>query len=122
MELIKTEIKFEKFIIKAKVLFAGEDLIIIINGGKSHVGAVGVSIPTNSIITGNLTAYTSIITMPSHKEDIVVKLIGEKIAKATGKKVTVIAGIHFDNVSEKEIETILNACKKLSEKIIEKLG
>ena len=46
----------------------------------------------------------------------------EKIAKATGKKVTVIAGIHFDNVSEKEIETILNACKKLSEKIIEKLG
>jgi len=122
MELINIESKIEKFLISARILKVGDDILIIVNGGKYHIGAVGVSIPTDSIITGDLTAYTSIITLPSHKEDTIVKLIGEKVSKALKKNIIVIAGIHFDDISKSEIEKIIEACKALSEKIIKKLG
>jgi len=122
MELINIEVIKKNFKIRADIIFQGNDIIILVKGGKAHIGAVGVSIPTDSIITGEQTAYTSIITLPSHKEDAVVKLIGENVSKKIGKNVVVIAGIHFDNISQQEIKLILNACEELSGKIVEKLG
>ena len=122
MELINIETNVEEHLISAKVLKVGNDILIIVTGGKSHIGAVGVTIPTDSIVTGKLTAYTSTITLPSHKEDIIVKLIGERVSKETGKNVVVIAGIHFDNLSQDKIGKIVENCSELSDKIIKKIG
>ncbi len=122
MELINIESTVEEFLISAKILSIGKDILIVVTGGESHIGAVGVTIPTDSIVTGNLTAYTSTITLPSHKEDIIVKLIGEKVSKKTGKNVVVVAGIHFDNLNQDKIEKIVENCRELSDKIIKKLG
>ena len=121
MDLIKVEEKIGDFTITAKVIKTGEDLVIIIGGGEIHIGAVGISFPTVSINTGDNSVTTSVITLPSHKEDIVAKNISEKVAKVLNKKVVVIAGIHFDNLSKNDIDKILKGCNELSEKIIEKL-
>jgi hypothetical protein len=112
----------DNFTISAKIVKTGDDIVIIIGGGKSHIGAVGVSFPTVSIINGDTTITTSVITLPSHKDDIVAKMVSETVAKKLNKKVIVIAGIHFDNLSKNDIDTILKACNELSFKIIEKLG
>jgi len=52
----------------------------------------------------------------------VVKLIGERLAKSLNRTVSVIAGIHFDNLKKEDIDTILNCCEKLTLKIIDRLG
>ncbi len=119
--MIKVEVHVESYLIHADILETGNDLVIIIGGGESHIGAVGISFPTVSINTEDNTVTTSVITLPSHKEDIVAKNISEKVAKVLNKKVVVIAGIHFDNLSKNDIDKILKGCNELSEKIIEKL-
>ena len=116
--MIKFEVKNDKFVVSAKVIETGKDLVVVIGGGESHIGAVGVSFPTASIINDKLTVTTSIITLPSHKDDVVAKITGEKISKALERKVVVIAGIHFDNISKNDIDEILNCCELLTEKII----
>ena len=118
--MIRVEVRIEKYLIYADILETGNDLVIIIGGGESHIGAVGISFPTVSINTGENTVTTSVVTLPSHKEDIVAKNISEKVAKILNKKIVVIAGIHFDNLSKDDIDRILKGCDELADKIIEK--
>ena len=122
MALINFEVSNEKFKIHAKLLFAGEDIVIIIGGGETHIGAVGVSTPAVSPHFKDKIVSSSIITLPGHKDDIVCKLIGEKISKKLNKNICVITGIHYDNLTKEEIEEILNLCNMLIDKILEKLG
>ena len=119
--MIRVKVDIEKYLIYADILETGKDLVITVGGGESHIGAVGISFPTASIITGENSVTTSVITLPSHKEDIVAKIMSENIAKALNKKVVVVAGIHFDNLSKDDIDKILKGCRLLTDKIIEKL-
>ncbi len=118
MALIKVEETLDKFTIYAEIIKTGKDFVIVIGGGEKHIGAVGISFPTESIITGDTTITTSVITLPSHKEDVVVKMFSEKVSKALNIKVVVVAGIHFDNISKNDIEKILKCCERLCEKVI----
>jgi len=116
MELTKVKVKNEKFEIEAKIIKQGDDIVIIIGGGKFHIGAVGVTLPP--LPPENISS-TSIITVPGHKDDIVSKIIGEKVAKELKRNVSVIAGIHYDNLDKNEIEEIISLCNNLGEKIID---
>ena len=44
--------------------------------------------------------------------------IDPEIAKRLNKKVVVVAGIHWDELSMKEIEIIMEACRTITEKVI----
>ena len=122
MGLISVEVSNKKFKMTAKLIYIGDDILVGIEGGEAHIGAVGISYPTASIIEkGKNTITTSVITLPAHKEDIVAKMFSEKISKALNKKVVTVAGIHFDNISKDDIEKILKGCKKLCEKVINRI-
>ena len=122
MGLIKVEEKIDDFKLTANIIKVGEDLVIIIGGGEYHIGAVGISYPTASIIKkGKDTITTSVITLPAHKEDIVAKMFSEKISKALNKKIVAVAGIHFDNISKNDIEKILKCCERLCGKVINRI-
>ena len=122
MELIRIEDSDNNFKITADIIRTGEDLVIIIGGGKYHIGAVGISYPTASIIEEEKnTITTSVITLPAHKEDIVAKMFSEKVSKALNKKIVAVAGIHFDNISKDDIEKILEGCERLCEKVINRI-
>ena len=116
--LINIKVENSNFAIESKVITVGKDIVIIVGGGSHHIGAVGVSFPTVSIITGKNTVTTSVITLPSHKDDLVAKNISEKVSRNLNKKVTVIAGIHFDALSRNDIKNILKICDELADKII----
>jgi hypothetical protein len=122
MELINFSVREKIFSITALVILTGKDVIVIVSGGREHIGAVGVSLPALSHVSGELSSSTSVITVAPHKEDVVVKLIGERLAKSLNRTVSVIAGIHFDNLKKEDIDTILNCCEKLTLKIIDRLG
>ncbi len=99
-----------------------KDVVVIITGGKEHIGAVGISIPRPSLKDPNkISSSTSVFTRISHKEDEVVKRVGDKISSKTNRFTTVIAGIHFDNLSEKEIKEIVSKCDEIADYIIEEL-
>jgi len=57
-----------------------------------------------------------------HKEDMVAKTLAEELTRKLGRNTVVVAGIHWDALSEKAVQTITALCKALTGKIVEQLS
>ncbi len=93
--------------VSLKAVDIGNDLLVVITGGRAHIGATAVGIKTEGIATA------SVITTPGHREDRVVKDAAEKLAKKLDKTVVVVSGIHYDNITKDEIAETLRLCDEL---------
>jgi hypothetical protein len=65
-------------------------------------------------------ATSSVYTYLGHKEDITAKTMAEKLAKVLNRKVVVVAGIHWDNLRDEEIEIIVSLCHEITEDVMNK--
>ena len=112
-----------KFKLHAFTQRMGQDLLVSIWGGtRPHIGAVGMAIPRPSLRSPKKwSATSSNFTFVGHKEDAIVKKISEKLATELRKNVVVVAGIHWDGITAKEIKIIENLAQKLSDQILKKL-
>ncbi|HDJ28094.1 MAG TPA: hypothetical protein ENF28_02445 [Proteobacteria bacterium] len=96
-----------------------DDVVVVVTGGYDHIGAIGLAIPRPSLEDQNCTSATSsILTMLGHKEDVVARYVSEKVAAATNRNVVVIAGIHYDNLAQEDLETLHEQWVILTKKII----
>jgi len=121
METFFLRVEEGRFEIIAQIIILGEDVVVVIGGGRMHIGAIGIAQPRPSIQNPERTSSTSsVYTFLGHKEDVVVKTLSEGLSRALNKKVVVVAGIHWDNLKEVEILQILDICKNIEEKIIER--
>lgn len=96
--------------IVARLISTGNDLVVLLSGGQGHVGAVALS-PRGS-------AAATVIAMPGHREDGPAKDMAERLSAALGRTVTVVAGLHWDNLSKEGIATALCLCERLTQRII----
>ena len=114
----------EAYNLEAFVKQIGEDLLVAIWGGeKPHIGAVAVAQPRPSLKDESVVSATaSVFCYPGHKDDIVAKEAAEKISSALNTNVTVTAGIHWDDIDEEGIKTIMANSQRLVNMIIEKIG
>ena len=113
----------EAYNLEAFVKQIGEDLLVAIWGGeKPHIGAVAVAQPRPSLKDESVVSATaSVFCYPGHKDDIVAKEAAEKISSALNTNVTVTAGIHWDDIDEEGIKTIMANSQRLVNMIIEKI-
>jgi hypothetical protein len=93
--------------VSLKAVDIGNDLLVTITGGTVHIGAAAVGIKTGGIAT------SSVITVPEHREDRIVKDAAEKLAKILDKSVVVVAGVHYDNMTPEEIADTLQLCDEM---------
>jgi hypothetical protein len=95
----KYKVFFEKYLLN-------DDIILIVGGGqRSHVGGVVICEPKQPV---------QILELPRHYDTIVLKPLAIAACKKYDKRVTVLGGIHIDNASKKDIETIVDHCKTLA--------
>ncbi len=104
----------------ANVRRIGQDLLVAIWGGeKPHIGAVAAAQPRASLKDPDTTSATaSVICYVGHKEDELVKASAEIISAVLNTRVVVTAGIHWDNIDQDGIDTILKNSKILVEMIL----
>jgi uncharacterized hydantoinase/oxoprolinase family protein len=67
-------------------------------------------------------ASSSVFTFVGHKEDMVAKMMSEELAKKLGRNTVVAAGIHWDDLTDSEIETIRKMCQSILEEVAEKFS
>ncbi len=122
MKRFKVEISKGPFRIHGHVQEIGPDLLVTIWGGtKPHIGAVGIAIPRPSLRDPpKWSATSSNFTFIGHKEDLLVKEISEKLASQLRKNVVVLAGIHWDDISNEEIKAIETLTERLSREILKR--
>ena len=113
-----------RFKIFAAVHEIGPDILVAVWGGnRPHIGAIGMAQARQSLRDEEKTAATgSVFTLLGHKEDLIVKPLSEEITRRFGRNSVVVAGIHWDNLTDDEIRTAEKLCQRLSVKILEKLA
>ncbi len=106
------------FEVLAQVDQVGDDLLVLLTGGKAHIGAVAIAQPRPSLQDpGQPSSTGSVITILGHKEDAVAKAMAEALSGRLGRNVIVVAGIHWDALTREGIATIMELCRKINEKI-----
>jgi hypothetical protein len=102
--------------ISAHGQYIGNDLHLVITGGEQpHVGAVAVGTQALGEPDG---IHVSLITVPGHKEDVVVEKAARRLARQLGITVLVAAGMHWDEIDKKGIDQVLVHADQLTERIL----
>ena len=96
--------------IKFKTLNIGGDLLLIITGGKEHIGAISFC-ENNKLST---------IEKANHKDSVISNMVSKMIYDKLKMDIVVVCGIHKDNATKKDIKKIINQTKKEAKKWIEK--
>lgn len=105
--------------IEAEVVPLDRDLLVILRGGRPHIGAIGVGVPRPGLRNPKaVSASSSVLTFPGHKEDDIAKSMAQRLAAALDKKVVVIAGMHWDDLRDDQIAAVVALCDKVTERII----
>ncbi len=99
-----------RYNLNACTRWIGADLLVAIWGGeRPHIGAVALAQPRPSMKDpGKNSATASVLCVVGHKEDEVVKKASEYLSAALNTRVTVAAGIHWDNLDEIAIRTVVD--------------
>ncbi|MGI6553086.1 MAG: hypothetical protein ACOX37_08720 [Bacillota bacterium] len=106
--------------LQAMVLPSAEGLTVAIYGGdKPHVGAVALAVPRPSLMDPAKTSATvSVLTLIGHKDDEIAKPAAEKLAKELEQPVALVAGVHLDNPSQTEIDTVISLAGEIVDEIV----
>ncbi len=87
--------------------YIGNDILIILTGGKIHIGAISLAELSPDInVINRQTTTVSTLTLRGHKEDMITMHLAKEIAKQCEKHTVVIAGLHWDNLEKNTLSTL----------------
>lgn len=87
--------------------------VLLAGGDKSHVGAVGMA------HYGKLLCSYA---FPSHKEQVICSEWAIRISAQCCCDVTVACGIHYENATREQIETIVKASDEWLQDVLQYIG
>jgi len=98
------------------------DVTLVVTGGRDHVGAVALAVPRPSLEDPErASATTSVLTMLGHKEDVLVKEVGELVAAASGRSVAVVGGVHYDGLTPEQLQVLRRLWRSLAERVVRQI-
>jgi hypothetical protein len=89
----------------------GDNLVAFIHNKNAHIGAVAVG---EYDLEHNRTS-TSVITRLGHKDDVIAQRAAYLISKKTLKPSCVIAGVHLDDITDDDIQQLLQNTNSIVE-------
>ncbi|WP_019910770.1 prenylated flavin chaperone LpdD [Paenibacillus sp. HW567] len=84
----------------------GRDLLLLITGGVRHIGAASTAYLEDGV------AKVSTSAVPHHKEHTISESAALKAAAVLNRTVTVVMGIHYDNLSKEGIAQVVETVNR----------
>ena len=107
-----------RFALTAEAKWIGKSLSVMIYGGDvPHVGAVSVAYPSKSQFRDASTVTVSTLSLPGHKDFVVSGPLAERLAKALDTPVVVTVGVHIDNASSQDLETVVAEIESMADEL-----
>ena len=94
----------------------GDDLVIFIYNDNAHIGAVAVAEYDHK----EERTSTSVITRLGHKDDVLAHKAACQICKHAKKPVCAVAGVHIDDITDAEINRVVENIDELVQQFINK--
>lgn len=109
-------------ILRLRALRMGDDWCLSLTGGdREHLGAVAMAQPRPSLAGDGLSATASVLALAGHKEDMLARSMALFLAARLNACVSVSCGIHVENASQEQIQTIENHARRLMQRICERM-
>lgn len=108
MESFHVQVGKGRFRVEALVVVNGVDLAVTMGGGSLyHIGAVALAFPRPSLANPDLiSASASVICVTGHKEDELARAAALRLAARFNRVVVVSVGLHLDEASPQDIDTL----------------
>ncbi len=91
----------------------------LLGGDLPHVGAVGVSLPRpGGPRPGGGPPSTSVITLPGHREDELVRPVAAELARALGRTAVVVAGIHLEAATARDVAALVRNARRAARLVL----
>ena len=90
--------------VRLRLVAQGRDLLVLITGGRAHIGAVavrGATVGADGDLDGG------VIQLPNHKEGPLAAEAAEVLARAASRTCAAAVGIHQDDATPGEIDAIV---------------
>ena len=112
------------FQVVAEVKIIGDDLMISVWGGtKPHIGSISVSVPRPGLKDGTrMSSTSSVINLIGHKDEVIARKFSEQFAAKFNRNAIATAGVHIDDITENQINIIMQNITTLCLDVINKLG
>lgn len=109
--------------LEVSAAFVGEDILVCLQGGeRPHLGCVVQTEPRESLTgDGSVSATSSVLNYPGHKDEVVCRYVAEKISRELKRRVVCTGGFHKDGITIEEIREVQWAVETVTEKIVVKL-
>ena len=103
--------------------FVGEDVLVCLQGGdRSHLGCVVQTEPRESLTgDGSVSATSSVLNYPGHKDEVVCRYVAEKISRELKRRVVCTGGFHKDGILLEEIREVQRVVEQMAERIVGQL-
>lgn len=98
----------DKYQITLKYLNIGDDLLVIITGGKEHIGSI-------SLMDNN---YYSSLSKMGHKDEVISRFVIDSIYTLFKQDIVVVCGMHLDDAKKEDIEILTQNALKCVEKFL----
>ena len=95
----------------------GNDHVITLTGGEEHVGAVAVGLFDEK----SRRASASVTSLPGHRDEEIALDGARRVSEITKTATVFIVGIHLDNITKDEIDTIIVASRQMTDNFIDSL-
>lgn len=115
------------YTIKAELIRVGDDLVCLVTGGThAHTGAVSLAEPAVTVhpVTGQKQVRGSdpivnTIIGAGHKDALPAEMFSKALCRHFGVNVVCTAGIHVDDATQEEIDTMVQNAKSLLERLLD---
>lgn len=109
--------------LEVSAAFVGEDILVCLQGGeRPHLGCVVQTEPRESLNgDGSVSATSSVLNYPGHKDEVVCRYVAEKISRELKRRVVCTGGFHKDGINVDEIREVQMAVEVVTEKLVGRL-
>lgn len=109
--------------LEVSAAFVGEDILVCLQGGeRPHLGCVVQTEPRESLTgDGSVSATSSVLNYPGHKDEVVCRYVAEKISRELKRRVVCTGGFHKDGITIEEIREVQRAVETVTEKLVGRL-
>ncbi|MCM3702694.1 hypothetical protein [Paenibacillus macerans] len=101
--------------IKLEAIPMGRDLLLTIGGGEVHIGAASTAYAAEEGIAVQTSA------VPGHKEHTLSEDFARRAAAVLNRTVTVVMGIHYDDLSKAEILAVSQKASALLDEYLQEV-